>query len=275
MRIKRYMSFSEKIRKFIHDHSRQLSRISLIMLAVIVLALIYFIQETKERRRISEEKYQIACDYLDSGEYTDAVAVFDEIKGYKDADALRAYADVSFKVIHFVATGREFEEPEVLRNELKAIPDNYNGKYKDKILKLRQYMENEYDHDYNAYLKYKSGICIRDNCNNPVEGTFCFCSEHKCHVKDCKFGAIEGRQYCARHPGGIYGNSNRPVTNPAATTNNASSKRQSSYSNSSSNSQLDVSDVDVEAFYNDHKSEFSSMDDAEDYLDDYPDEWDE
>ena len=255
-------------------HKRMIIYALSIILPVILIVLIHFVIKEKEWRRITDEQYTIACDYLDGREYPEAVAAFDEIKGYKDADALRAYADVSYKVIHFVESEREFEEPEVLRNELKAIPDNYSGRYKEKILKLKQYMENEYEDDYKEYLKYKAGICIRDNCDNPVEGSFCFCKEHKCHVKECKYGAIEGRLYCARHPKG-QGDLHSPSGKNSTTTNTASPKRQSSYSNSSSNSKLDVSDVDVEGFYYDHRGEFSSMDDAEDYLDDYPEEWDE
>ena len=66
-----------------------------------------------------------------------------------------------------------------------------------------------------------------------------------------------------------------PIKSYGSTSSGYTKKTGGKKSGSKSGKKIDIDDLDVEGLYRDYPDEFEDVDDAYDYLEDNPDEWDD
>ena len=234
-----------------------LSMIMLILTVAGIICGIVFYKHRQEQAAM-EEKYQRAISYMEMKDYFYAEELFGEAYGYKNAYELKIYCSVMYDVAWYL------EEPESLKEWMDMIPADYSGDYADKIAELRDYIENKYAKDKRAHWKEQEKYCLQDGCNKSRKSGSYYCSEHACAHAGCSYGATDGSRYCNSHK-------DDEKQSGGKKTGTATGKRtEFSYDDD----HLDPDDYDVDGFYQDNRNMFENEDDAWDYMEDEPDDWD-
>lgn len=205
----------------------------------------------------SEEKYQHALREMGHKDFIYAELVFNELSGYKDADMLAVYCGVA----HDAGTFLKYESE--LTKSLSVIPDDYSGDRADDIKAFREYLANDYTKEREAHRAGEAKLCLKVGCNNLRKTNGFYCSQHECRHAGCTYLVEEGSNYCKSHQ-----------SDEKQTTTDKKAKSSSKTGNPGSQEDPDPDDYDVDGFYEDNRGDFENEDDAWDYMEDEPDDWD-
>ncbi len=147
------------------------------------------------------------------------------------------------------------------------------------------------------YSSSKAGkkICLKKGCDIEAVNGGLYCRFHTCAEPGCYTGVSSANERCEKHKIQYKSRSNTskttnksaPITKTCAKPNcNRPVQYGSDYclnhkpaskktSTNKTHNKKDLDDLDIEGLYEDNPDDFESVEDAWDYLEDNPDEWDD